>query len=141
MDAWPTSTGEALHTSTYLGHPIGCAMALAALAEHARPETVPTPCRRRVKSSGRRSAQPALARVSGTCVGAGLMLGVELVRRDGSPVRHGSPWPSSRRRCATALILLGGRPGRETSSRLTPPVHRSTDEEIGFRRRAGFRNT
>ena len=25
MDAWPHSTGEALHTSTYLGNPLGCA--------------------------------------------------------------------------------------------------------------------
>jgi len=31
MDAWPTSAGEALHTQTFLGHPIGCAAALASL--------------------------------------------------------------------------------------------------------------
>ncbi len=30
MDAaWPASRGEAIHTSTFLGHPVGCAMALA----------------------------------------------------------------------------------------------------------------
>ena len=39
MDAWPLSTGEALHTSTFLGNPLGCAMALASLGEHAKPET------------------------------------------------------------------------------------------------------
>jgi 4-aminobutyrate aminotransferase-like enzyme len=34
MDAaWPSSTGEAIHTSTFLGHPVGCAMALAQIAE------------------------------------------------------------------------------------------------------------
>ena len=34
MDAaWPASTGEAIHTSTFLGHPVGCAMALAQIAE------------------------------------------------------------------------------------------------------------
>lgn len=34
MDAaWPASEGEAIHTSTFLGHPVGCAMALAQLAE------------------------------------------------------------------------------------------------------------
>jgi 4-aminobutyrate aminotransferase-like enzyme len=32
MDAWPPSHGEALHTQTFLGHPPGCAAALAALA-------------------------------------------------------------------------------------------------------------
>ncbi len=31
MDAWPESTGEALHTSTFLGHPLSCATALAFL--------------------------------------------------------------------------------------------------------------
>ncbi|HVR45723.1 MAG TPA: aspartate aminotransferase family protein [Candidatus Binatia bacterium] len=33
MDAWPPSTGEALHTSTYLGSPLGCAAALATIDE------------------------------------------------------------------------------------------------------------
>jgi len=34
MDAaWPRSTGEAIHTSTFLGHPVGCAMALAQIRE------------------------------------------------------------------------------------------------------------
>lgn len=31
MDAWPQSGGEALHTSTFLGNPVGCAMALEAI--------------------------------------------------------------------------------------------------------------
>lgn len=39
MDAWPESSGEALHTSTFLGHPVGCAMALKALEVLQRPET------------------------------------------------------------------------------------------------------
>ena len=34
MDAaWPASRGEAIHTSTFLGHPVGCAMALAQIQE------------------------------------------------------------------------------------------------------------
>ncbi len=33
MDAWPRSTGEAIHTSTFLGHPVACAAALANLDE------------------------------------------------------------------------------------------------------------
>jgi 4-aminobutyrate aminotransferase-like enzyme len=36
MDAWPPSTGEALHTSTYLGNPMGCAAALATIQEMTR---------------------------------------------------------------------------------------------------------
>lgn len=31
--AWPPSTGEAIHTSTFLGHPVGCAMARAQIKE------------------------------------------------------------------------------------------------------------
>jgi 4-aminobutyrate aminotransferase-like enzyme len=31
--AWPRSHGEALHTSTFLGHPVGCAMALVQIEE------------------------------------------------------------------------------------------------------------
>jgi 4-aminobutyrate aminotransferase-like enzyme len=33
MDAWPISSGEALHTSTYLGHPLACAAAVATIDE------------------------------------------------------------------------------------------------------------
>jgi 4-aminobutyrate aminotransferase-like enzyme len=36
MDAWPVSTGEALHTSTFLGNPLGCAAALATIDEMER---------------------------------------------------------------------------------------------------------
>jgi 4-aminobutyrate aminotransferase-like enzyme len=36
MDAWPLSTGEALHTSTFLGNPLGCAAALATIDEMER---------------------------------------------------------------------------------------------------------
>lgn len=32
MDAWPRSRGEAMHTTTFLGHPIACAAATAAIA-------------------------------------------------------------------------------------------------------------
>ena len=32
MEAWPLSTGEAIHTSTFLGHPGACASALATIA-------------------------------------------------------------------------------------------------------------
>ena len=34
--AWPKSAGEAIHTSTFLGHPVGCAMALAQIGEIAK---------------------------------------------------------------------------------------------------------
>jgi 4-aminobutyrate aminotransferase-like enzyme len=36
MDAWPKSTGEALHTATFAGNPLACAAALATLDELVR---------------------------------------------------------------------------------------------------------
>ncbi len=45
MDAWPVSSGEALHTSTYLGHPLGCAAAVATIDEIERLQ-LPTRARR-----------------------------------------------------------------------------------------------
>jgi 4-aminobutyrate aminotransferase-like enzyme len=33
MDAWPPSLGEAMHTSTFLGHPLACAAGVALLRE------------------------------------------------------------------------------------------------------------
>lgn len=37
MDAWPPSSGEALHTSTFLGNPLACAMAIHSLTVHSAP--------------------------------------------------------------------------------------------------------
>lgn len=39
MDSWPPSLGEALHTSTFLGNPMGCAMALEAIRRYREPAT------------------------------------------------------------------------------------------------------
>jgi 4-aminobutyrate aminotransferase-like enzyme len=87
MDAaWPASTGEAIHTSTFLGHPVGCAMALAQIAEIRRLKL----CERSAElgeflleelSSLRtpHSAFPNSIR------GLGLMAGVELTLPDGQP--------------------------------------------------------
>ena len=36
MDNWPESQGEAIHTSTFLGNPLGCAAALASIREMKR---------------------------------------------------------------------------------------------------------
>jgi 4-aminobutyrate aminotransferase-like enzyme len=43
MDSWGASTGEALHTQTFLGHPLGCAAAVAVL-EAIASDGVPARC-------------------------------------------------------------------------------------------------
>jgi 4-aminobutyrate aminotransferase-like enzyme len=86
MDAaWPASSGEAIHTSTYLGHPVGCAMALAQIAEIRRKKLV----QRSAKLGAwfLRKLKQALAdsRLDVSVRGVGLMAGVELHLPDGEP--------------------------------------------------------
>ncbi len=86
MDAaWPESTGEAIHTSTFLGHPVGCAMALAHQEEIER---------RGLVERARKFGPRWLRRLKKACRswpwsyevrGRGMMLGVEFRRADGSP--------------------------------------------------------
>ena len=82
MDAWPKSEGEALHTSTFLGNPVGCAMAVASLQAHATDQV-----------QGEVEAKSKLLRemlnqVKSPLIhevrGRGLMLGMELRHADGS---------------------------------------------------------
>ncbi|MDP2313756.1 MAG: aspartate aminotransferase family protein [Pseudomonadota bacterium] len=74
MDAWGASTGEAIHTQTFLGNPVGCAMALAVLDVIEREGLVA-----RAATEGAWFAD-ALAGVPGVraITGRGLMLGVHL---------------------------------------------------------------
>ena len=87
MDAaWPASTGEAIHTSTFLGHPVGCAMALANITEI-----------RRLKLTERSAlsgfwlmrelskVQSPKSQIRCRARGVGLMAGLELSHADGSP--------------------------------------------------------
>jgi 4-aminobutyrate aminotransferase-like enzyme len=84
--AWPSSEGEAIHTSTFLGHPVGCAMALAQLKEIKNRQLV-----RRSEQLG----QYLLHALSGLNLqhlqlgvelrGQGLLAGLELRNPDGTP--------------------------------------------------------
>ncbi|MGA2028729.1 MAG: aspartate aminotransferase family protein [Verrucomicrobiota bacterium] len=86
MDAaWPQSKGEAIHTSTFLGHPVGCAMAMAQIAEIGKlklPE--------RSAELGEFLLGELQSKISGSKLqvnirGLGLMVGVELRLPDGKP--------------------------------------------------------
>jgi acetylornithine/succinyldiaminopimelate/putrescine aminotransferase len=64
--AWPRSHGEALHTSTFLGHPVGCAMVLAQIDEISK---LIEPAR--TKGEFLKKLYPAMR-------GVGLMAGIEV---------------------------------------------------------------
>ena len=87
MDAaWPASTGEAIHTSTFLGHPVGCAMALAQIEEIRRLRLTERSARLGKMLVDRLDsfrAPHSAFRVSAR--GLGLMAGLELRHVDGSP--------------------------------------------------------
>ena len=86
MDAWPPAMGEAIHTSTYLGHPVGCAMALAQMSELRRLALPQRAARlEKVLESGLKSLQAQFPdRVSRVSV-VGLMGGIAWRLPEGGP--------------------------------------------------------
>ena len=124
MDAWPESAGEALHTSTFLGNPLGCAMAIAALREHARPEMAA-----KVLSAGRhlrevlqKISSPQIGEVRGT----GLLVGLEIIRADGAPDQTLAAHCVVEALQVGILLLAGGRHGNVLS--LAPPFDLAPEE-------------
>ncbi len=87
MDAaWPLSTGEAIHTSTFLGHPVGCAMALAQLGELEKRSLIGRSAKLGaflLTALSALAARPANLEL--TARGLGLLAGVELWLPDGRP--------------------------------------------------------
>lgn len=83
MNGWPVSTGEALHTSTFLGNPVGCAMAVCAMEIHADSAVA-----RDVEKQGA-ELRAMLEELESPLIyevrGRGLMVGMELRHPDGSP--------------------------------------------------------
>ncbi|MCK9590097.1 MAG: aminotransferase class III-fold pyridoxal phosphate-dependent enzyme, partial [Terrimicrobiaceae bacterium] len=104
MDAWPRSAGEALHTSTFLGHPVGCAMALASIAEHEKPGAAA-----QAKNAGRLLHAALSELEAGHLRGLGAMIGLELVTSNGAPDTETASQVVVNALKA-GLILLGGGP-------------------------------
>jgi 4-aminobutyrate aminotransferase-like enzyme len=83
--AWPVSKGEALHTSTFLGNPVGCAMALAQIAEIEELKLAERAAELGEFLLGELQSKLANGKFQTAARGVGLMAGVELRRHDGSP--------------------------------------------------------
>ncbi len=122
MDAaWPASTGEAIHTSTFLGHPVGCAMALAQIEEIRRLKLIERSAKLGMKLLDQ--LQPLTARIpklKTTTRGIGLMSGIELHRRDGSPASAESLTVIKRMLHSGFVLLPEGEHGNVIG--LTPPL-------------------
>jgi len=122
MAAWGESTGEALHTSTFLGHPVGCAMAVAAIREMQaqRLDQVAAAKGKRLMEMLRPLAERH--RRVGDVRGRGLMVGIELVtdRETKEPDRQAA-WHVVVGALKRGLILLGGGPRRNVLS-ISPPL-------------------
>lgn len=111
MAAWPASAGEARHTQTFLGHPAGCAAALASLAVLSEEKLV-----ERSDELGRVALDFLERTLAGraTARGLGLMIGIECdgperaARAVGAALERG------------VILLPSGEDGRVLS--VTPPL-------------------
>jgi 4-aminobutyrate aminotransferase-like enzyme len=120
MDAWPPSEGEAVHTSTFMGHPLSCASALAALRA-TEAEDAPAGAER----LGARLMEALTRRLSGVpgvgeVRGMGLLLGVELVRANGGPAAGSAAGVTTAALRRGVIVLPAGDHGDVVE--LTPPV-------------------
>jgi 4-aminobutyrate aminotransferase-like enzyme len=80
MDAWPESTGEAKHTSTFLGNPLACAAAIAALREIDRYQLAGRAAEEGARAMDRMRVLADRHSCVGEIRGRGLMIGIDLVR-------------------------------------------------------------
>lgn len=132
MDAWPESPGEALHTSTFLGNPLGCRMALASLAEMERldlPDIIAHASRTlELALHDLRATEPEGIRW-GELRGRGLMRGLELFTPEGQTA-GAETGKLLEALLARGIIQLAGSPTGNVLA-FSPPLIMS-DEQIHF---------
>ena len=120
LDAWPESKGEALHTSTFLGHPLSCATALAFLDVVEREGL----CERANVSGDRMTEElrRGLDAVSGVkeVRGRGLLIGIELCAPTGEPSVGGAVRVAEAALQRGLLVLPAGKVGEVVE--ITPPA-------------------
>lgn len=123
MDAWPHSRGEALHTSTFLGHPLACAAALAFLDVLEEEGLVDLASRRgsRLLERLRRglSGSERVAEVRGR----GFLVGIELAEREEGAPGAALAVEALRR---GVLVLPAGERGQVVE--LSPPLTLTDDQ-------------
>jgi 4-aminobutyrate aminotransferase-like enzyme len=118
--AWPPSQGEAIHTSTFLGNPVGCAMALAQIQEIREKKLVQHSARLGARFlAALQSLGPRCGELELEARGRGLMLGLEL-RRQGRPAGAAALAVVQKLLHQGFLVLPEGEQGEVIS--FTPPL-------------------
>lgn len=133
MASWGLSAGEAIHTSTFLGNPLGCAMGLAvidAIIDEDWPQKVARrgeEIRKQLEALARRYPE-RIGRVRGR----GLMLGIELVksRQGREPDGGAGLFLTDFCRQRGYLVLPSGRWGQVLA--LSPPFMVTDEQWQGF---------
>jgi 4-aminobutyrate aminotransferase-like enzyme len=118
-EAWPASEGEAIHTSTFLGNPVGCAMALAQIKEIRRLHL----CEKSMELGNfllaelKKIKAPKLKIIAR---GLGLMAGLALHQPNGSPATVDTFAAIKKMLRAGYILLPEGANGNVIS--FTPPL-------------------
>jgi 4-aminobutyrate aminotransferase/(S)-3-amino-2-methylpropionate transaminase len=123
MDAWPASSGEALHTQTFLGHPPGCAAALASIAVLEDEKLVQRAAERGVAALAQLRERLAGRRGIVDVRGRGLLLAIEC----DTPKRSLGACAKALRR--GVIVVPSGDDGRVVA--ITPPLSIDADALAG----------
>lgn len=126
MSAWPESAGEALHTSTFLGHPLSCAAGLAFLdvldeenlVERAETLGGEITARLRHQLEGVVGVSEVRAR--------GLFIGIELSKTEGQPLKGGGASVATAALASGLLTLPAGDAGHVVE--LAPPATMTSEQ-------------
>lgn len=130
MSAWPESAGEALHTSTFLGHPLSCAAGLAFLDVLDEENLV-----ERADTLGSEIADRLRQHLEGVVGvgevrGRGLFIGIELVSAGGEPLEGGGAAVTVAALGSGLLTLPAGDVGHVVE--VAPPATMTSEQaEVG----------
>lgn len=125
MDAWPESQGEALHTSTFLGHPLACAAGTAMVARVAA--GLPAQAEARGQRIMARLCTE-LGEVRGVALrGMGLLVGIEIRDGAGDPVAGAGARVAETALGEGVLLLPAGDTGAVVE--LSPPAVLTDEQE------------
>lgn len=120
MDAaWPPSRGEAIHTSTFLGNPVGCAMALAQIQE-IREGKLPERAAKMGEFLLEELSKLQNPKYNISARGVGLMAGVDIRLPNGSPASQAAMRVIKAMLRRGFILLPEGEHGNVVS--LTPPL-------------------